>query len=589
MTERLETPEKRARAAIAEYAHVTPQIDMWQIPPAMLKEWREACAGVDLEPDELRQLGWMHMESAMSLTTYGAENGLDPAALGVAIHDQTAAAREAFTRAYNHLHIDALTKTIVDRDVTAALVLEGLLTDRMDIVMKKYKWYKKSHYKILEQALEAYADNENVESFHHILAASAALLVVDASSNFIPLAVPPRLSSFGIDGTRRTHLAAMRVPSGEIRRITIGHDVPSWHAHVPVELMRVRPERAYDDLAFPLDLVRHSAVVYDGIAERQTPAVKIRTQTVDRIRSQVLRRLEEQFDGGSPVEPHEPAIANPFEWYDALPALQHPFVVDVDKLEAALSEAELRKINGELPAEAAQTAGWMYIESGVGRALQPGASRLLPQGDFDAAEAMLIHADEQYETQSIARFEGLLAQAALPMYRAVICGEEPPFDHYTELLAVLGDSLKQYQATLEASSPDAIRADELLQTITACLVYATDPTSSFVVVPSSPRQQGARGWHLTTWEVTNRGFEPTRFGRIRFEEGKKSGAHFYDGNAIMSVQALGQKNTKKRTVTLQALIDQVTGAPISERDAYVRTRTIDRIRGDLLTIATASR
>src|SRR3982751_5986904 len=68
-------PEFEARSSLYDYYGGGPEPDFGSIKAATLDEWLAACQGVALRPQELTDVGWMHIERAWSYATEQGDLG----------------------------------------------------------------------------------------------------------------------------------------------------------------------------------------------------------------------------------------------------------------------------------------------------------------------------------------------------------------------------------------------------------------------------------------------------------------------------------------------------------------------------------
>jgi uncharacterized damage-inducible protein DinB len=570
-----DSPERRARLAVSEYQGITPDLEMWSWNAEVLRKWIAACEGVSFDPEDARHHGWMHVEYATTVAFVAQREGRREA-----VKDDVASlcnkAEVILRRAAADSRHDALLEALLLRDAAAALVFKSFFTNDRDLA-ENYRQYRDRQRGALEAALREFASTGGVESYAHAHAAMLALMLVGQESQYLPLPPPPRASSFTTDTKYRYDVLLM---GSKLVAARVGEDTPPWRVGLAYQdFVPSRPRR--DSPSVATEVAKIGAPAHaDG--KQVKPEVKaVQNHLVETVSAQLASLTEEV---AAPPVPE-----NHFEWYTTLTPHRNPYVAEKDKLEAALSEVEMAHAEGNVSATTAHMAGWMYVESGWGRRIQPYGNIMSPHGDLDRAEDMLLHAYEKTAERTVERYEILLAQAALPMYKAVMAGEEePPFDDYAAQLAAVGENILGFYATLvDKNTPVARRTDELIQILTICLASALDETRSFIVVPSSPRQQQDKGWHITVWEVTAEGAVAQKYGRMTLREDETIETYAY-GAVTITPKKLGQRHKDKRTVSLCTLIEHATNAPATDKELHMRERAFNKIWREVAKVAMAA-
>ena len=585
MAERLETPEARALAAVAEYQNVTPATDMGDISPELLDAWIEASEGVNMHPEQLRQQAWMHIERAGYAHTHDEqETGED---LDHLTTHHIAAAKRLFKAAFDHPLATPYLQAELDREVASTDILRGIWERDPQAIVGRVRSLKAHQFAIMQRAMFDHAANSGVDSFTKVHAVTLAAIITDKDPTVVPLAPPPRMAASGVDASMRTDLILMvRKARMRLMRAVIADDAPDGFVRLPYKSFSTPTGRFKPELMVSAELVEEAKAFYAPGRPPRNRRPEI-TQVSERVIAELHEQIEAALAHDETAEP-EPA-ENPFEWYETLPAGRHPYVVAAEKLEQALSQAEIAFAEGEMSADAGYLAGWMYIESGLGRSIERRTAVSSPEGDFDRAEDMLVFAHEKSTEGTMEHYDILLALAATPMYRAIATGQEPPFEFYAAQLAALGENLAGFYASFgDKTVPDAIRADHMIQVITTCLAFAAEPTKSFVLVPSSPRQ--GDGWHITVWELTNNGFVPQEFGRIVVDDAaEKDPYHAYGRGAVaLTSKVLGQRHKDRRAVTMCNLIDSINSTDTDARTIRERTRMIEKAQRETVKVVIAA-
>lgn len=587
MAELLQNPERIAKAhkAVAEYESLSPKVNFYEA-DELLDSWLEACKGVDMPLDMMRSLAWMHIERSMGASANGVlgttEDETDPDVLAAdrdasraLILEHMNAALDMFNAVLEDDKVDEATKKEVQWEMQNAYFLTKYWEGSDLAAMREAeRSYKQSQVDLLEHALQRHKEDEGVASYALVHAVTASLLIMESTRTMIPMPVAPRQRGFGIDASYRADLYIRF--GGGIYSFAVTEDTADWRLRAPASAFATEKGRLSNSLAFAEAVVKDRRTAKTGVVHRGVvPKIEDTSDpTIKLVGNNFVMRLIEQTKGDTEERmPAEKTPLNPFVWYEGLEPGRHPYMASALKLEQGLSEISLAKLNGDLEPSAAVMGGWMYLEAGIGRAMQPIANATSPHGDMDAAEDLFIYAQERTEAGTIDRFDAHLAEAAVPMYRAVATGEEPPFAHYAELLAALGKNVAAfYGSQTDKKSAEAMRADQMIQIITTCLLFAVDPTHSFVVVPSSPRQ--SEQWHLAAWEITSKGYVPRNIGRLTMAE--RSATNYDLGAAGISPKDIGQQPQAKRIATLQHLIQHSEQAPVNVRQQREREKAIEK-------------
>jgi hypothetical protein len=586
MSELLENPERLAlaRSAIQEYEHYSPEKNPHDI-PELLDAWLLNCEDVKgLAPEEMRQVAWLHAERAMAATMLGAPGAEsdDMDAFRAFVTQHLRAAEKIMGGAYIHKDADPLLKKIIDYESGAMHLIRGYTTGNKDAFIAARVAQPTLQRRLVEEVAAAYAEDGGIDMYTLGHALTVSLMIMDRSSAIIPVPTSPRMRRYGIDTEHRSDL------------ILLGHDTvllavtglpdQRHHVTVPYDALRVnRPKSKHTNgLSVGLTLAQEGAAVHDASAFGQRPKKPIKLDAslvelgdalVDSIETQIRAKRDK-------ADPVEAVIDNPLDWYAGVSALRHPYVIDAERLEEGLSLVEMDMAESDLGHEAAIHAGWMYIESGIGRAMQPTGNRLSPSGDFDRAEDMFVHAYEKSpENATVEHYELLLAHAAVPMYRAIALHENPPFEDYAQQLAALAENLRQFSLAVDKSSSEFQRIDALLKIVTTSLLCATDPAQSVVVVPSSLRQREM--WHMAVWHKTKEGFTPQKAGRLVLADAND--IEYYSlGAAAVTPKMLGQRAKNTYMHTLYHLVDHVNGVDDDGAEMTERIKAIARARQEVL-------
>lgn len=588
MSELPQNPERsqKARVAIAEYQSLSPRLYPRHLDD-LLDVWLESCKDVALPPDEMRQHAWMHVERAMAAGANGVKvEGFDeddPESVAMAIEtsrefkvSHMSEAERMLAEVIESGHLDDAARVEATHELHSVSMLKAFWGRDKSGLAKAAFAYKNSLVDVLESSIARYKADGGLAAYANIHATVTATLVMDHTLKLIPLPAPPRMKGYAIDAKYRSDLLFNY--GNSLTRFAVTDKTDDWQLYAAPHLLRGKKGGLSSNIAFAEALVKDkrkavaSRRFEDGQMVRTNSGNPAITEVGAALVAHLMRQIEEPSESDiSPEQPHE----NPFVWYETLGAGRHPYIANARMLDQALSEIQLAMAEGALERDAAMMGGWMYVEAGMGRAMMPVANALSPHGDMDAAEDMFIHAFERSEAGTMDRYDTLLAQAAMPMYRAIATGENPPFGDYAELLGVLGEKLVDfYAAQKDKTAPEAVRADQMIQVVTACLLTATDPTRSFVVVPSSPRQ--GEVWQLATWEVTIDGFVPRSAGRIIVAE--QGVADHEVGATVLTPKTMGQQQAAKRTETLRQLIQHAKNIPATPRQLQERLRIIEKAR-----------
>jgi hypothetical protein len=588
MAETLQQPErlKKANEAVTTYDYLPPRLFPQHL-DEMLDGWLEACEGVSLSHEGLRSHAWMHVERAIAASSNGVGEDVNNAEAACAfMEEQIIQAEEKFDAARKHPHADESFKATIEYELQAARMLHAFWVRDIDLLRVAIPAYKGSQAILLESALNDYNESNGVQSRVLAEATAVAMMVMDKSSRFIPVPAPPRMRGYGVDAGFRSDL--IFIIRDQMCRAAVSDDAGDWQLHIPYGDLRAEKGPLSDSMKVVAEIVRERRKGKLGFSVAGTTATRrsIEHPVINGMAEKIVARLLEQLDNPSQTElDPEQQHNNPLEWYEKVEAGRHPYIASSVRLDHAISEIETAMAEGEVPSSAAYTAGWMYVEAGMGRAMQSLATTVNPHGDFDRAEDLFIYAYERTEEGTMDRFDTLLAYAAAPMYRAIATGEQPLFPYYAQQLAALSENILGFYAGLkDKTSPEAMRADQMIQVLTTCLLFASDSTESFVVVPSSPRQ--GQEWHLAVWELTHTGYVPQKGGRLVMAE--KMADKRDIGAVTLTTKVIGQHTRPRRTATLCHLIDETTGAPATAREAKERDVAIQKARKESLQVATTA-
>jgi hypothetical protein len=575
MSELLENPEKqaKAKAAIAEYQHFVPHVEGHQM-VYELEEWLTSCEGASLEPPEQRQFAWMHIERAVA-----EHNSVHKVKTPEELVERRAVIGEYLLQAEKKLatliksKTDTPFKSMVEWELTGTRLLRGFLTlDQQLLNGGTIMAYTLANLKVLETAIEDFAKTGGVSSYALVHATTLTSFILRHSSSFLPLPTPPRMRGFGVDSDLRSDLVLL---SGNADfRFAFTDQTDGWQVQVGHDILATDKGHFKDSIMVALDAKKELDVLRKGAGVFAPVDVKPYkpNPVADSIGANAVEHVKGKIEGFYENQrPEREQYDDPFEWYWRVSPGRQPYIAGAGKLEEGLSKSENSMAEGSLSLADAQLTGWMYAEAGLGRAIMPLRNVVSPKGDFERAEDMFSYAYENNPETNMDLFDALFAHAAMSMYEAVATGEEPPFEHYATMLATFSESLLAYYATLDKSSQEAVRADEMIQQVTACLLFADDPTRSFVVVPSAPRQR--QKWQLAVWQRTVNGFVPQEGGRIAIAETDSS--EYAHGVVGVTPKLLGH-GKQSRVRTLCNAIDQVMGTPGDGRELHIRKKELEK-------------
>lgn len=576
------TPERRAQLAINEYTYADPAIGIGGFGEARLREWRRNCSGVALNPEQKYLTAWIDTELAVAV-----RQGLP--------NDQVAEEPLELLR----YAAEAFADVAADPSVQNLPLLKAqayLARGGVSVMQRLYGGMSRdnafSNYMRLQGAAAK-------ETLRHLAATGSArakmladtltmiMLLSSTSEGFIPMPPTPRNLAATIDGYYRCNAMFIDTPDYTIWNVRVANDGPGHMLVVPPAalLQHQYPSNTgngtLEALIAQQDILDRSETLPNASQAEMIRAANMidKTRThIERVLEPVCTLLREQQPQASYELP--PAPADRRQWYRELHAQQLPYIVDAQLLDEAIAQHEALFIEGGLGVRDARELSHMYIESGIGRAMNMRATALQVIGDFDRAEDVLIAARANPESTSDVVFHLRLNfdMIAVPLYRALATHDEAISEYmsiYQEALVDLSRSaIEHYAAITDKTSQVAKQLDAFIQQLTQCLLVSYNGGGALLALPPTARQAGEQGWQVSVWAETIDGFEVPGIGRLRIGEAANPGS-LSEGIVTVTPAALGQK-APHRTATLQMLCDEIEGVPESPKQQGKRSKQLGK-------------
>lgn len=514
--EHLQSAESLARSAIRDYFSCGPEPNFGELEVSALNEWVDIAetGRNSLKSEDLANLGWMYVDRSWSRSTEAGTLGETPDdSTAEAILADLENAKELFTIARHHA--DNMLRTHLDSARHGLPMTKLILTDPDSRInpraMADYI------YALMGSNALLYEKFVQTRRQHDIPALDAMLGLRFLTAAFlntphIPLVAALRHSRSGAPADRwhtllfdreKTRAHKIRIaPYGPPDKILLppavfGHDtVPSTHGRGMLEAVVsttawnhfARTRRAVGGLEkAPAKLVAMQAKIDEADAR-----IEIHLQAE-------LARVE------NPPQAHEPPD-DCLAWYDDLSPYADPcHESHGGALDLAISQLEMVRAEDNSTPELNYRLGWMYMESGMSQQAQATTQAGVLIGAFERAEDIFRETRLGLPQTSQRYFELAVAEAAAPMYRALIAGEgvDEALDIYCGQLAILAPQmLEAYAGITDKTSNEATALFMLIQQVTAYLAVSHAPLRAYIALPAAPRQRGTpenRGWDLTMW------------------------------------------------------------------------------------------
>lgn len=603
MTERdfsAEHKERRARNAVHDYLSVGPEPNFGQLEVAALDAWLDDCTDpYALRPHEAAHVGWMHIERAWSrmaaLNGLGrlGESRINPDSLALTENDLLEAAaffRRAIQAGDSPLRAHA---TIASLSLP---MLRSILTQPDG----EFTRTQVSDY-FVSQIIATDTMQDYLKKFgtpHDIPAAHAIVGMRLLTAYFLEtdtIALPSALRHSASGGMPYYHwqIALYDRDNASVQKVRIS-------PYGPPDTLLLTPD-VFDNAGLPsthgLGSLEAMALANKWYRTRQIgqpmPAIHQRASGyLDAISQRLETSVTAQLTRIKGYE--QPACttpADPLVWFKKVPPHEDPGRPPHNQtLEAGINELELRLATETITPDDAFLLGWMLMESGTSYTARDTERIEMLTASLERAEDIFAYARNLLPAHSARYYEATIAQAAAPMYRAVIAqeGTSEAMDIYCAQLTEIARQMLADYPTMPAAEAEAITL--LLQHITVYLATSCEPDRSFVALPSSPRQRGnnqQRGWDFTLWALESEDiYVPgTFYGRL---EAKEDPSSIDWGIYTLALKNLGQWTPAHNFRILRTLLANIDPATPQPKNFRPDNKALYKARHNIIRIISSS-
>lgn len=586
--------ERIARRAVWDYLSVGPEPHFGELEVDALTDWINTCRDVPLEPKNMANVAWMHVERAWSrVVEEGSLIGEVSPEIATLTQEDLVLANDIFGR------VGASGEPLLSSHATVTRLslpmFELVLTGRDKAVDNhSISQYLAALYEAMEPRLQYFRTHGTPHDVTELNAALGLALVNAAYLRTDYLALPSAYRHFAGRGSHYSywHTALHNRDNGDTYKVRFAPNGPS-------DYVVVSPEH-FGNADFPTDhgrgtieaLVRTSRYFRERRALRQPKPLDRRviehTNAVDIRIDSILATQVNQLQGHEKSETVLPD--NAYHWYQTLSPFEDPcHISQKGLLDVAVATLEATP---DLRVQDQYALAWMYMESALSFEAQQTEKESVLEGSFDRAEDLLGQALETFTWRSPGYYETAVAYVAAPMYKALVMGRdigEQMAIYQTQLAELASYMVADYDQVADTSSNEAQTLALLLQHMTVYLVATDVQNQSYVALPASPRQRGGgevpRGWDFAIWEEEGEDdFAPGQFaGRIEDREDRYS---VDVGVVTVTKKALGQDVSRRDFRTLRTVLADIDPATYKYKKSDYKS--LARARRQLLRIINAA-
>ncbi|HVI69848.1 MAG TPA: hypothetical protein VM581_05355 [Magnetospirillaceae bacterium] len=534
--------EYLAHAAVDDYLSVGSEPGFGELETEALDEWislTEEHIG-KLKPSETINVAWMRVERSWSRVVEAGPLGQQPTPdiAKLAIQDLRIA-----ERLFRQSRVKASypQRAHIDTAITSLPMVELILSHPTNSVQaKQMAAYLATQFDSNLLLFDDFTKRGHITDIPSLDTSLGLRLLTTnfLNTSYIPLVAAPRHIHASVPA-QRWHAALYDRSTTKTHKIRIA-------PHGPPDMILLPPS-LFGHAEIPTSHSRgmlEAMVMSDVWAHEQrkrrrtgkeltiTPKVASYREKITVLDERVGAHLDQELARLDAETPEYSPPADCVQWYETLSPFADPCHESYGgALETAASQLEMLRLTDENTPDSDYLLGWMHLEAGLSLRAGDTAHQSSLIGSLERAEDMFkITRDAIPEDlrRSSRFFELAIAEAAAPMYRALIAHENVSehLDIYCAQLAILApqirDALKQ---TGDTSSNEAEALTHLLHQISAYLLVSHTPDKTFIALPGSPRQRGGnggnpRGWDFSMWSFDS---EDTYvlgqfYGRLETEE-----------------------------------------------------------------------
>lgn len=547
-----------------QYLNTSPRISVGQIELHTLNKWRQRLETAELiDPQEQLLAAWITTE--LGFAHYFSDQRYDGIPAPVDLFNS---AMRGFKAVVESPYADRLQRGQACAGRGASDVWRTIARGlhRPNETLGSVLHYNRQLAQAAEYILQHGQETGSARAAMWADGLTIAMLSTDSTGAFEDMLFPasPRHVSPDIDGFYRYNAYGLRADKKGTYQVRVANNGPGEFVVVSPDLLG---QHAYPSVAgygtLQALMHREEVVNFMGVISGQPKERMIKkidrsaahvTPVATRLRAYMTERRNMDVAGAETFD------QDPHVWFNSVHPGRLPFLIDAERLDLAISSLEMRLAEEDLTPFEAMELAWMYTEVALGRAVDSRTPTTVIRGDISRSEDVFRLAMEKLEApeDSLAYCEASFGFAALPMYEAVLCRDDIDLEMvgtYCDALFTIGERAIARCETLKTDAAEAIALDALVQRITLCLLVHMEGDRNYVGLTSTPRQQDANGWDVNIWSLTNDGFVPRTYGRIRIAE-KEDNLTLADGIVTVTPAHLAQKNRGKRFVTFQAMASE---------------------------------